>query len=102
MQGQEINYTLFWIMLGIVFAMAAFILSLRIVWRVEKRLDTFFKILTVVFALVVFRLVLRLLEEIDVLVPQPFFQILDALPIVISVFALIVMDRLIRKMDGER
>ena len=98
----SVNTLLIWDFVGLVGAFVALILALRIVWRVEARLDKFFKILTVISGLLVLRQILRILAHVDVFVPPAYFSLLDMLPIVVFVFALWVMNNLIEDIDGER
>jgi|SRR3989344_5092845 len=98
----SVNTLLIWDFAGLIAAFITLILALRIVWRVEKRLNKFFKILTVISGLLVLRQILRILTHIDTIVSPVYFSLLDMLPIVVYVFALWVMNSLIEDIDGEK
>lgn len=96
------NVLIIWDFIGLIAGLIALVLSLRIVWRVEKRLDTFFKIITLLTVLIVIRQVLRVLTHIEVLVPAAYFNVFDTIPILTLVIALFVMNRLIEEVDEEK
>ncbi len=87
---------------GLAAALIAFILAIRIVWRVEKRLQTFFKILTVVIALIAFQQLFYILEVVDVISSGTNLNILDGAGMFVLIIGLAVMNRIITDMDGER
>ncbi len=83
-------------------AMVAIIFSLRIVWRVEKKLDIFFKLLTASFSIMLIRDGIRILQDLDIISGKNTFPILDIVPMFLITLALIVMNSLISKLDGEK
>lgn len=95
------NNVLVWDFLGLILAFISLILILRIIWRVEKGLDKFFKILSIISFLLILRQILQILTHINVIVTPSYFSFLDALSILILVIALGVMNSVIKKIDGE-
>lgn len=83
-------------------AMVAIIFSLRIVWRVEKKLDIFFKLVTAAFFVILVRDGIRILQDLDIASGKNAFPILDIVPILLITLALIVFNSLISKLDGEK
>ena len=78
------------------------ILGLRIIWRVEKRLDWVFKLLTLSFVVVLLRQLVRLLVSLEVLKPVPWLSWFDILPALLSLVAFMVMNNLINRMEKEK
>lgn len=83
-------------------AIIAIIFSLRIVWRVEKKLDIFFKLMTAAFFIFLVRDGIRILQDLDIISGKNIFPILDIMPILLITLALVVMNSLISKLDGEK
>ena len=83
-------------------AIIAIIFSLRIVWRVEKKLDIFFKLVTASFIIKLVRDGIRILQDLDIISGKNAFPILDIMPIFLIILALIVMNNLVSKLDGEK
>jgi len=78
------------------------ILALRIVWRVEKKLDLFFKLVALAAFLITLRQTLRIFEDLQEINLAGWACPLDLTPTLVIIFALIVMNKLITKLDKEK
>ena len=83
----------------LIFSLVLVILSLRIVWRVEKKLDTFFKLITIAFLFIALRYFLWILEDIGIVTLNSFLLVLELIPSLLMIVALIVMNNLINTLD---
>lgn len=88
--------------LRLILALMWTILCIRIVWRVEKKLDIFFKLLSLAGILIVVRQLVRVLERLAIIESNFFGVILELLPTTMVVIALLVMNNLITKLDREK
>lgn len=83
-------------------ALAAFILSIRIVWRVEKRLNLFFKLFTAAVGLFALSQLATIFVDIELLPKADYGSVLDLVSILVIIFALMVMNSLVTSLDGEK
>src|SRR3989344_241653 len=88
--------------LRLLLALIWVILGLRIVWRVEKKLDVFFKFLTWAGILIFIRQFFRVLQSLEVLQQGGWFSLMDIIPTILVIWGLVVMNDLITKLDKEK
>ena len=91
-------YDFLWLILSIL----VLIFCLRIVWRVEKRLDLVFKLFALAFTLVFLRQLLKVLISLEIINWYFWINWLDLLPTVIILLGMVVMDMLITRMNNEK
>ncbi|OGY46707.1 MAG: hypothetical protein A3A24_03935 [Candidatus Buchananbacteria bacterium RIFCSPLOWO2_01_FULL_46_12] len=78
------------------------VLALRIVWRVEKKLDTFFKFLAFAGILIFIRQFFRIIQDLEIIRQGPWFTLMDLIPTVLVIWGLVVVSSLITKLDKEK
>src|SRR3990167_7808620 len=88
--------------LRLLLALIWVILGMRIVWRVEKKLDVFFKFMTWAGILIFARQFFRVLQSLEILQQGAWLSLLDLIPTVLIIWALVVMDSVITKLDREK
>ena len=98
----DLNSSLTIDLIRLVLTLIWLILVLRIIWRVEKKLDLFFKIVALAVILIAFRQTLRVFEDLQEISLKRLNFFLDIAPSVVMIIAYIVMDRLITKLDKEK
>jgi len=86
----------------LILALITLILSFRIVLRVEKKLDTFFKLLTLAALFVVVREFLYILDYTHIISAEWLLRPLEVLPLAVIVVAYVVMNGIVMKLDKER
>ena len=79
-----------------------FILLARIIWRVEKRLDTYFKLLMVAAIFLFIRQCAAIFVHLGILEYQGWIVIFELAPYFAMVVALMVMNSIVTKLDRER
>ncbi|OGY44171.1 MAG: hypothetical protein A2729_00980 [Candidatus Buchananbacteria bacterium RIFCSPHIGHO2_01_FULL_39_14] len=94
--------TLIFDLIRLILAIIIVILGLRIVWRVEKKLDLFFKLITFAFILIVGRQLIRLFINLEIFSFAGWMNWLDIIPSFIILIAFLVMDGVITKLDREK
>src|SRR3989338_4950794 len=94
--------TLIFDLIRLILAIIIVILGLRIVWRVEKKLDLFFKLITFAFILIVGRQLIRLFINLEIFSFAGWMNWLDIIPSFIILIAFLVMDWVITKLDREK
>ena len=88
--------------LRLLLALIWVILGMRIVWRVEKKLDVFFKFMTWAGILIFVRQFFRVLQSLGILQQGAWLTLLDLIPTILIIWALVVMDSVITKLDREK
>ncbi len=78
------------------------IMLLRIVWRVEKRLDRFFKLILIGWILVLARHFLYIFEDLEIIGPWKWAKLLEFIPSLLFIWALYVMNSIITRMNREK
>lgn len=78
------------------------ILSIRVILRVEKKLDLFFKLLLIAAVFVVVREILEIFDHMNVIEAAWFTRPLEVVPLTVIVIAYLVMNSIVLKLDRER
>ncbi|MEK7583972.1 MAG: hypothetical protein AAB490_01900 [Patescibacteria group bacterium] len=89
-------------LISLIMTLMLILMSLRIVWRVEKQLDTFFKLLTLAFFLLFLIQMLRLLVAASIIENSLAIDLLRLAPFMVFILALLKMNALIKKLDKEK
>lgn len=99
----SLNLALVWDFASLLASLTGLILCLRIVWRVEKKLDRFFKILFFVLLVFAIRSFSSILANVGMVSTSIIFnKVADFLPLALLAFGLFGMNSLIKDLDGER
>ena len=96
------NYMIYLDFVGLVFTLVALVLALRIVWRVEKKLDTFFKIFSIAIALMMLTEIIDIVLHVNLGSPNFYTSLIETIPVIVLTIGLVVMNKLVREMDGEK
>jgi hypothetical protein len=98
-----VSHSIFWNFASLIFSLSSLVLCLRVVWRVEKKLDIYFKILAVVYVVASIHAIAAVLIQIKLLtISSLVFDIMDSVLMLIVLFSLIVMNSLVKDIDNER
>ncbi|OGY90733.1 MAG: hypothetical protein A3B31_03670 [Candidatus Komeilibacteria bacterium RIFCSPLOWO2_01_FULL_53_11] len=89
-------------LIALVMILMLILMSLRIVWRVEKQLDTFFKLLTLAFFLLFIIQLMRVLVAAEIIEDSLAIDLFRLAPFIVFISALLKMNALIRKLDKEK
>src|SRR3989344_7110573 len=77
------------------------ILALRVIWRVEKKLDAFFKLLTLAGCVIAIREIIKIFNHLGVIEVGLWVVLLDLLQTIFVFAAMVVMNKIITRLDGE-
>lgn len=86
----------------VVFLLVAIILTFRIVLRVEKGLDIYFKLFLYGLIFAFSAIVIRILTSIGIIEGNLLMRIFSLIALCFVLASLVVMNKIVTRMDGEK
>jgi hypothetical protein len=99
--ASSLTTLLFFDFLHLVLLFIIVILGLRIILRVEKKLDLFFKFLVLGFFVALLYQFLGIFVKLEILAFIDWFNLLDLLPEFLVIIALVIMNTLISQLENK-